>query len=512
MTVHRPVVRLYTATLLAIGLCTSALAAEPAGSIANVFLTTTLDTLQPHVQSAVNLRVRVYSDQKLYGATVELAGNASALVQRIGKDVTTQETRDGRAYQVITRQYALVAQRSGEIQLDGPVLQAEVSDGHRPSASTIDRMFSQLNVDGGLIGTRALRLRGEPVNLVVKARPADQHSGDWLPAQQLTIEDVWQPADAVVAVGQPATRQLRLAAIGLGASQLPDLSTLMRLPAGLKAHPDAPMLADDVIDGHIVGRREQHFALLADHAGRFELPALTLAWWDVATNQRRETVLPAYTLEVKGGPGGAPGITGIEAAVLAASSPASAASARSTDTTMSMPAAFGVSLAAAGPGAQDVPASIRSGALPWAWISLGLGLLWLSTLGAWIGSRRRQGRADGTDMPPGSAQPPEPSPAAARRAFLQACRDNDARRARDTLIAWARATWPRTPPAGLNALARRVGDAQLTPLLRELDRACLDATSWKGEALARAWRALGHLGRQTASKQQLPGLYSEPDA
>lgn len=468
-----------------------------AGSVADVFFTTTLDSLQPHVQSALNVQLRLYSDKKLYQASVEFAGNTDALLRRIGQDVTTQETRNGRAYQVITRHYLLVPQRSGEIRLDGPVLTAQVADGSSKLDPFMAQLFGQLQVEGGASGTRSLRLRGDPVTLRARARPPGLQSGDWLPAQQLTIEADWEPAGGVIAVDAPVTRRLRLSAVGLSASQLPDLSTQLIVPPGLKAHPDEARLEDEVHNGHIVGRRDQDIVLLADRAGRFELPALRVGWWDVVTNQRRETVVPALALEVAAGAGALP-----MPGNATASSPVSDAAAMSAPW---QPAAASSTASA------DRPGTVGAAPL-WTSISLALGLLWLATLGVWAWTHRRRQRAAGTAPATRATQVSAVSAAAARREFQQACREHAARRARDALLAWARATWPDAAPAGLNALARRLGQAEITPLLRDLERACLDGTAWNGDALAGTRPALGKADRARQPQQDLPGLYSEQEA
>lgn len=470
-------------------------AGAAAVSVADVFFTTTLDALTPHVQSAVSLQLRLYSDKKLFQASVDFPGNPDALVRRIGADETTQETRNGRTYQVITRSYVLVPQRSGEIELDGPVLTAEVADGHRSFDPFVDPLFGPSQFAGGAHGTRALRLRGDPLRLVVKPRPPGLGSGDWLPAQGLTLDDRWQPADAVIAVGQPVTRQLRLSAVGLGASQLPDLGSLMAVPPGLTAHAEEAKLVDSVQDGHIVGQREQDIALLADRVGRFELPALRVAWWDVVAHRRREAVLPAFTLEVVAGANAASAPTAAAAAtaMISASSAAPAAP-------LASPALPDV----------EVVATIDRPTLNAVWIGLGCALLALGTLVAWIALRRRRQRRGSRPEPAAAA--PEWTVARARRAYQQACRDHAARRARDALLAWARLSL-KAPPAGLNALARRLGDADITPLLRELDRACLSDSAWNGEALARALPTLdGDRRPPPQTARSLPGLYSEQDA
>lgn len=474
----------------------------PANAAAHVFMTTSLDSLQPYVQSAVSLKVQLYSDKKLYQASLDLPGTADLLVRRLGEDVTTQETRNGRPYQVITRHYLLVPQRSGEIVLDGPVLNAQVADVNNGRVDPIlERLFGQLQIEGGLNGTRPLRLRGDALKLVAQPRPPAGRSGEWLPAQQLTVDEVWRPADKVIQVGEPLTRHLRIVTVGQSASQLPDLSALMPMPAGLKAHAEEAKLNDDMQDGHVIGQREQDITLLADQPGRYALPELRLAWWDVVSNQRREAVLPAVIVEV------------VAAAANAAAAGASDVAMPPVSTQTMPGAAPAASSAASSPDLSPATSGLlgASGgtAVDWIWVSAAFALLWLGTLGAWTWTHRRR-HANGADPTSPAVKSPDTSSAQARAAFQQACRSHAARRARDALIAWARATWPHGAPVGLNALARRLDDAALTEMLRELDRACIADTRWNGDALARALPTLQSGAAPAKTAQELPGLYSDP--
>jgi len=92
-----------------------------------------------------------------------------------------------------------------------------------------------------------------------------------------------------------------------------------------------------------------------------------------------------------------------------------------------------------------------------------------------------------------------------------ACQSQSARSARDALLAWARATWPQSAPPGLNALARRLNQADVTSLLRELDRACVEGSAWNGEALARSLGALERQNGPEITRSVLPGLYDEQE-
>ena len=457
----------------------------PAIATSHVFLTTALDQKQPYVQAAVTLTVRLYTDEPLYQASLELQPSNDVLVQQLGQDSQTSAVRDGRTYRLIERKYLLFPQRSGKLRLDGPVLNAEVPDargGTDPfGANTFFGNVFGRNPFGGLMNaTRPLQVRADPLVLDVRPRPASGTGHDWLPAQKVTLAETWQPDNGPVHVGDPITRHLHLSALGLTASQLPDLSLLMPLPAGLRAYPDQAKLDTGVQGDGVVGTRDQDIALIASRSGRYQIPALHLYWWDTTRNQQREVELPARTLYVLPSSGG----------VAASTLPGG-------------PAA-GAPLLPAGP---SRPATERAGTArgtAWRWLSLALGGLWLATLSAWWFSRRRR-LPDSPDV----NRPAKAIAAAdARKAFRQACQGNDPHAARRHLLDWARAAWPQDPPLGIQALSDRLDDAELKLLLKELDRACYAGGAWQGGMLAGRLKSLGGITKDVSTTEpELARLY-----
>jgi hypothetical protein len=456
-----------------------------------VFLTSTLGQKQPYVQAATPLTLRIYTNQPLYQASLDLPSSNDVVVQQIGKDRQSSEVRDGRSYQVIERDYLLFPQRSGRISLPGAVLEAQVADTRAGTATgdPFDRAFGSIfgrNPFAGMMNmTRPLRLQGDAIVLDARPRPPGVAGQDWLPAQQLSLEEGWRPDSTSVRAGEPFTRQLRLSAVGLSAAQLPDLAARMPLPDGIKAYPDQPSLSNEVQGGSIHGRREQDIALIASRPGRYQLPAMHVAWWDTKQNSAREVVLPARTLEILPGAGSS------------GSQPPAGAS-------PVVPAAA----PASGPGGAVLPLATQSiMASAWPWVSLVLGVLWLATLTAWWRARRPAPTIPANaDVSAPGADPVRAG--TARKAFRQACNDNDAAAARRHLLDWARAVWPHDAPAGLNALARRLDDPAATRLLRELDRACYAGGDWRGEPLAQALVALPDAaGRAKGKAPELAGLY-----
>jgi hypothetical protein len=463
-----------------------------AAASSSLFITSTLDQKQPYVQAAATLKLRIHTDQPLYQASLDLASSNDVVVQQLGKDRQSSETRDGRTYQVIERTYLLFPQRSGRISLAGPVLAGQVADTRAGASGDpfMDRAFGNIfgrnPFAGAMNATRPFRLQGDAIVLDARARPASVSGQDWLPAQQVSLDESWRPDGGTLRAGEPLTRHLRLSAVGLSAAQLPDLAARMPLPDGIKAYPDQPRLNSQEQGDSINGVREQDIALIASRPGRFELPAMHLAWWDTTQNKAREVVLPARTLEVL------PGVAGADTG--RAGEPPATSATQPTPVASSSPA---TGIAA------------RSAALPWTWISLslGLGLLWLATLIAWWRARRHQ--------PAAAVTPPPPAPGrdtvragAARKAFRQACADNDAAAARRHLLDWARSHWPLDPPAGLNALAHRLPDGRQSMLVRELDRACYAGGDWQGSPLAEALASLPAEAHQKAGMTaELAGLY-----
>lgn len=460
--------------------------AAPASGSAHVFLTTTLDQKQPYVQAAATLTVRLYTDEPLYQASLELQPSNDVLVQQLGQDSQTSAVRDGRTYRVIERKYLLFPQRSGRIRLDGPVLNAEVPDdrgGNDPFGANafFGNVFGRNPFGGMMNATQPLRVRADPLVLDVRPRPASGTGHDWLPAQKVTLAETWQPDSGPLHVGDPITRHLHLSALGLTASQLPDLSVLMPLPEGLRAYPDQARLNTGVQGDGVVGTRDQDIALIASRSGRYQIPALHLYWWDTTRNLQREVELPARTLFVLPASGG----------VAAATVPPGPAG--------------GTPLLSSGPPASSAEQTRAPQSVNWRWISLGLGILWLATLAAWWFSRRRS-RAPLPDQP--RAARPAQTTAAARKAFQQACHANDPHAARRYLLEWARATWPHDPPLGLQALADRLGDAGPKPLLKQLDRVCYTGGAWEGTSLVNALKALvGNPNGDSPAAPELAGLY-----
>ncbi len=257
---------------------------------AKVYLKTSIEPQQSYVQAGIDLTVRLYSAVPLYHAELELPADSDVLVQQVGADRNETVVENGERYQVVERHYELFPQRSGSLKLSGPALNAQIPVQNRmdPFGNSFKDFFGNIPFGGAFTTAKPLRLHGDDIALNVLPRPAAAGGEYWLPAQDVTLQGEWRPAQGPIKAGDPVTLDLHLKARGLTAAQLPDLNALLKLPPGVKAYPDQAKLTNDAQGGNLEGRRDQSIALIADRAGEFTIPALSVHWWSIC-NERLTT-------------------------------------------------------------------------------------------------------------------------------------------------------------------------------------------------------------------------------
>ena len=440
---------------------------------------------QPYVQGKVIYTVRVLTQVHLRQPQLSDPGGDELLMERLGQDRRYETSRNGQRYRVVERRYAIFPQRSGQLRIAAPILTAQVREARkqqrpqrdrlfegRDPFADIDRLFGSSPFDDmdGLFGrTRTLRMRGNEITLEVQPQPPGTPT-PWLPAESVALNETWSPDPPRFRVGEPVTRSIAITALGVSAAQLPDLAT----PgvAGIQQYPDKPRLQTCVDGDTLVAQKITGAALVPSRAGEYTLPAVELHWWDTQQNRARTTRLPERTIEV-------------EPAAAGAAAPAPPPLPQPAPSTLPEP-----SPGDAGHGGQSAaPGADRADSQStgfWPWLTAAFALAWLITAALWWQARRVRREPPGAPHPTSPADD-RPGPSAALRALQQACENNDARAARQTLLAWAASRWPRQAPRTLEELAPHLPAA--SAVLRDLDRHLYAAGSdlWNGAA---AWQQL----------------------
>lgn len=447
-----------------------------------ILLTATISTNRIVTQGQLLLKVRLLLKAGLSEGQLSepQPTGVEVLIKKLNTDVRKYEKQaDGRVYQVIERDYAIFPQGSGQMQI--PALQF---DGVIAGARTRLDPFARQG--------KRVRRTSQPLQVEVTPLPKDLGRRPWIPATSVVFQDDWQQQRPNLVVGEPATRTLRLSADGVLAAQLPELKPAV--PDDFKTYPDQPNREDQrgSSNSGIRGVLEQKIALVPTRVGRYQLPAYDLDWWDVTTGQWRQVQIAALEIDVAPAtepvtqnPPSMPATpTGQERTDVVAVAPQTAASATSV-----------------------IPAIDREPSKPEVWfrVSLGLAFGWLLTL-IFLFFWRRRSVSVVQEMP---VIDPQHNQKEARRAAVQAARNNDPQATRKALRIWSRTLWPSDQNDAYEQLCIAV-DPMMRKELENLDR-CLYGRSgvvWSGQEMAaclEVWRPVS----SEKVRRGLPALYPE---
>lgn len=470
-----------------------------------VLVETEVDDESPYVQGKIGLTVRVLMDERIVSGSLSEPTADDAVVRRTGEDLRYEESRNGRTYQVVERQYAIFPQRSGQLVIP-PILFDGRARSERRSTRRIDRFASMFgdsffnglagDVPGfgdslldEMLGGRgtAVQTASTALSVAVKPKPDAAGTGWWLPARDVELVEQWEDAQPAFRVGEPVTRSIAIRATGVSGAQLPTLD----LPdiEGMKQYGEPAVDETATVGDEVVSIKLQKAALVPTEPGPATLPAIELSWWDTENDEARTAVLPARTVDV------------LPAAGHAATPPPLPASAGPAENDT-------IQAAAGASGAGGFDARVL-------WVSMSALVLALACGLVWARHRTRGAKLPDPTSGGSSARTPEVSQRESEARLREACKRGDAGAALAALGEIARSRWPVAPPSGGVGWGVRTGSPVLEEAIAGAERAryAPGATGWDGRSLWQAYRATakGRSARHSAPNV-LPDLYPAPHA
>jgi hypothetical protein len=403
----------------------------------DLFLNVEATPASPYLQSQVLYTLRLYRKINIDRAELTDPELSDAVIEKLDADSNYATKVNGVDYSVTERKYVIFPQKSGKVTIKPLILTAEVV------------VNARRGFNGLFNSTQTKRVASKEITLDVKPAPATFTGSHWLSAEQLEVKQEWSGDFQQMKVGEPLTRTLTLIAKGATVGSLPELNAT-KTDAQLKTYPDQPILKEQKTTDGLLALREEKIALIPSKTGNYTLPAVKIPWFNTQTKKMETATIPETSINVVGG------------------------AATATTTATATPEANK-------PPAETTPiiqAPTEQPISNWLWVSLFLALGWLVTLFYFLTQRPA--------LPVVTVDnEAELSLKDCINQLKKACADNNAKAAKNALLAWGSAKFNAT---SLGVIADCC-DARLRDEILQLNQVLYakDAPAWSGKKLFQAF-------------------------
>lgn len=411
-----------------------------------------------YVQQQIIVTVKLFHRIRFSNASLSDLELTNTVVEKLGNDANYSKVIANHNYNIIERRYAVFPQQSGEL-----IIPAMTFTGN----AEISQNFSLFSRPGKQIVSRT-----KPVSLTILPIPANYTGKNWLPAENLEIESEIVEAINAISAGEAITQHIVVRAKGLLGSQLPVISVGSN--KAIKTYPDKEKLSNQLINGQVVGIRRDTVAIIPLKAGEFTLPEIKIDWWNTITNQQETAYLAPQTLTAQINPD-SPENNKTAPVTLANNTQLTTPKEVNPEQTETVKTIEKL-----------VYKDISLMKNVWFWSSLTLLILWLITVIMWLKTRAINKQSELNTQTPNINHKPEGK---YLQDIYQACQDNNASQASQTLILWARIYFKNPMLTGLSAIIQKIDDEHLCNAINNLESVqySQNKQNWDGSALKTAF-------------------------
>jgi len=189
---------------------------------------------------------------------------------------------DGAGWQTLTYDIWLFPQRPGRIEIPSFPVSFSVSMGYGQEPQTF-------------------QFETQPLGIDARPLPGAPPGQSLVSVRGMQAEAVWDPQPAPEAmVGDAYTLKVTLSAEDVPGMVLPVMDP--PVVEGMGVYPEDPKVEDKVERGQLTGRRSDAVTFVCERAGKFEIPASTIRWWNPETKGVEELKIEAVALDVAPNP------------------------------------------------------------------------------------------------------------------------------------------------------------------------------------------------------------------
>ena len=264
-------------------------------------MTGNVDNTTPYVGEQINYQLKLYDAGGLQGdAPSFVSSSDDFVIKNLGEPKIETKIVNGQTLREITFNYALFAQKSGELTIppmrfNGYYLTKTTRTDPFARFFDDEQFFAGFGLNDVFASRTPVVLNTKPLKLNVKPQ-AKGAQGWWVPAKEVKLSAEFEKGKPEFKVGEAVSRTIYLKAVGVLDSQLPEIS----FPAvkGLKQYPEKPV-TDMALEGDdVVSYARITNVYIPETSGQITLPEIKLKWFNTQTNSSEITSLPAVTVKV----------------------------------------------------------------------------------------------------------------------------------------------------------------------------------------------------------------------
>lgn len=246
-----------------------------------VYMESTVDSTTAYVQQNIGLTVKFYYSGGWADGALTQKDPTNASITRVGEDKNFTRVINGRRYSVVERYYSIIPEKSGKVTIPAAYFEGRVIDN-----DLYRRVFG-----GG--SQQDVRINSKAITLDVKSVPANA-SQPWLPLHQYQLRYLNSPQS--LNSGQADTITLQADVDGALATQLPQLELTAE---NAQVFPEQPKIEEVFEQGRPNVRITREFSIVPNaNVDAVTISVPSVQWWDVQTNQPRQTTVQNLVLPV----------------------------------------------------------------------------------------------------------------------------------------------------------------------------------------------------------------------
>ncbi len=251
-----------------------------------VFIEASISSHDVYVEQQALYSLKLYRRVNVDDLSLNLPEMEHITFKQLGRPHEYQTTYAGSEYQVLEIRYTLLASKEGDYAIGPSKINMSV---RRPGRrSPFDDFFSSSS------SGRPMTVASKPLELKVLALPEEGKPADFSGlVGDFQIKSRLEPTG--LKAGESATLTVQVSGRG-NVNRIPDID-LPEMPFA-RIYSDQPVLETEQDAHGFGGKKTMKWALVPGKAGRFEIPVLTLSFFNSDTEKYNILHTPVHTLSV----------------------------------------------------------------------------------------------------------------------------------------------------------------------------------------------------------------------